>query len=67
MKKMQDETRAAKEADAEQYEQMQCWCNTNGSEKKEAIAKDTAEAEQLETEIKQLKQQIADNEATLEE
>jgi len=81
LKKMQDETRAAKEADAEQYEQMQCWCSTNGEEKAAAIAKsekaaagldaeiaeNTAEAEQLEAEIKQTKQQIADNEATLEE
>lgn len=79
LQKMQTETRDAAEKDAEQYDQMQCWCRTNGAEKKAAIKaadkeaanlasfidENAAEAEQLASEIAQLKEQRADDERSL--
>jgi hypothetical protein len=81
LKKMKAELEAEASKEAEMYDKMVCWCETNEKEKKKAIADAealdnelSAEIEsraakfgQQATEIEQLKKQIAEDTAALKE
>merc|ERR1719389_100696 len=79
--KMRNELEAEADKEAEMYDKMVCWCETNEKEKKKAIADAEALEKELEaeieeraarfgeqeTEIARLKAQIADDTASLKE
>merc|ERR1719181_639614 len=81
LKKMKAELIAEADKEAEMYDKMVCWCETNEKEKKKAIADAdalidelTAEIEEraaklgnVETEIEILKKQIGDDTESLKE
>merc|ERR1719182_1082758 len=78
---MRDELAAEADKEAEMYDKMVCWCETNEKEKKKAIADAEALEKELEaeiqeraakfgedaTEIERLKEQIAEDTASLKE
>jgi len=79
--KMRDELAAEADKEAEMYDKMVCWCETNEKEKKKAIADAEALEKELEaeiqeraakfgeqsTEIERLKSQISEDTASLKE
>merc|ERR1719399_2565534 len=81
LEKMRAELVAEADKEAEMYDKMVCWCETNEKEKKKAIADAEALEKELEaeiqeraakfgeqaTEIERLKEQIAEDTASLKE
>merc|ERR1719313_1083181 len=81
LKKMKAELIAEADKEAEMYDKMVCWCETNEKEKKKAIADAEALEKELEaeiqeraakfgeqsTEIERLKSQISEDTASLKE
>merc|ERR1719223_1586114 len=81
LEKMRSELQAEADKEAEMYDKMVCWCETNEKEKKKAIADAEALEKELEaeiqeraakfgeqaTEIERLKEQIAEDTASLKE
>merc|ERR1719326_2516785 len=81
LEKMRDELVAEADKEAEMYDKMVCWCESNEKEKKKAIADAEALEKELEaeiqeraakfgeqaTEIDRLKEQIAEDTAALKE
>merc|ERR1719482_2308417 len=65
LKQMQADLEKEKAEDEELYDKLACWCETVGKDKAADIQEMVAKSQTLESEIKQLEKEIAENDAAL--